>query len=296
MSTISVLGAGGMVGAGIVDYFASRGFDVIEINRQRRPFWKTSDHIYFDAMESSAEDLISKLPARTTLINCAGLIKHKIDETNPRSISEAIKVNTVLPITLAHACADRSILIYQVATDCVYSGRTGNYSETSVLDPQDLYGLTKAAGEVESENTMTLRCSLIGRERENHLEFLDWVLSHHKGGEIDGYENHYWNGVTVLDVAKLLEGLIAKNFHRPGTHHFTPSNSVSKYELIKLVCAEFGRQDLKVNKVNALVGVNRILSTNNPQLNQKMWEYAQYTYVPAISDLISGYAKWLHQD
>ena len=143
---------------------------------------------------------------------------------------------------------------------------------------------------------MTVRCSLLGRERQGHLEFLDWVLSHPEGGVINGFENHFWNGVTVLDIAKLLEGSIVNNFHHEGIHHFTPSDSVSKYELIKLVCAKFRRQDLTVNKVIASVGVNRILSTNNTQLNMKLWKFAQYTNIPAIPDLISGYAKWLHQD
>ena len=296
MTTISVLGASGMLGAGVVDYFTSRGFKVIEINRQNKAFWSTSGHIYFNAMESKAKDLIEKLPAQTSLINCAGVIKHKIDESNPSSILAAIKVNAILPVTLAHACGARSIPIYQVFTDCVYSGNSGNYSEKSDSDAQDLYGLTKIAGEAEHESTMNLRCSLIGRERDSQREFLDWVLSHPMGGVIDGFENHFWNGVTVLDIAKFLEGAITTNFHRAGTHHFTPSDAVSKYELMKIVCAEFGRQDLHVNKVKAATSVNRILTTINPELNIEMWKFAQYTEIPTISQVISGYANWLYQD
>ena len=296
MTTISVLGASGMLGAGIVDYFTSRGFEVIEINRQDQAFRETSDHIYFDAMESKAKDLIKKLPAQTTLINCAGLIKHKIDESSYASINEAIKVNTVLPNALAQACETRSIPIYQVVTDCVYSGKSGNYSETNTLDPTDLYGITKAAGEVEHPSTMSIRCSLLGRERKSNFEFLDWVLSHPKDSVIKGFKNHFWNGVTVLDVARFFEGAITTKFHLPGTYHFIPSDSVSKYELMKIVCEEFRRKDLTVNEAEAAIAINRVLTTINPQLNIEMWKIAQYNQIPSVSTIISNYANWIYQD
>jgi len=296
MPTVSVLGSSGMLGAGIVDYLSSRNFQVIEINRLDYPYYQTSNHIRFDAANSNVTQLARKLPGDSTVINCTGVIKHKIDNSNPETIQEAIKVNSVFPNSFSNACMEKNISIIQIATDCVFSGKAGNYSELSKKDAQDIYGLTKSAGEVIAENVMNLRCSLVGRERSNHLEFLDWVLSHPKGGVIHGFTNHFWNGVTVLDIAKFVEGSITQNFFKSGIHHFVPSDSMSKYELIQQVCSHFERGDLKITEVEAPTAVNRVLVTSNLDLNAKIWNLAQYNKVPTISEMLANYALWIKKN
>ena len=296
MPTISILGANGMLGAGITDYLYSKNFDLIEINREDSPHYSSSGHISFNAVKSHVSELVSKLPSNSILVNCAGVIKHKIDPSKPSSINEAIRVNSVFPIALSNACQKKNISLIQVATDCVYSGKIGHYSELSEKDPQDIYGITKSAGEIASENTMTLRCSLVGRERFSQLEFLEWVLSHPRGTQINGFSNHFWNGVTVLDIAKFIEGSVVEDFFNPGIQHFVPADSMSKHELIKEVCSKFHRDDLLVVEVKAAEAVNRVLATSNPVLNAEIWRLAQYDKVPAISDLLANYALWTRKN
>ena len=296
MPTISIIGANGMLGAGITDYLHSRNFDLIEINRLESSHYSVSGHIRFNAARSDVSELVNLLPSNSILINCAGVIKHKIDPSRPSSIYEAIRVNSVFPIVLANACQEKNISIIQIATDCVYSGRIGNYSEESEKDPQDIYGLTKSAGEVEFDNLMTLRCSLVGRERSSQLEFLEWVLSHPKGSSINGFTNHFWNGVTVLDIAKFVEGSVSQKFFKSGIHHFVPADSMSKHDLIKEVCSNFGRDDLQLVELEAAEGVNRVLTTTNPDLNSQIWSLAQYNRVPAISELLGNYALSLKKN
>jgi dTDP-4-dehydrorhamnose reductase len=285
-----------MLGAGIADYLHSKNFDLIEINRFESSHYLSSGHIRFNAAKSPVSELVSQIPADSILVNCAGVIKHKIDPSKPSSIDEAIRVNTVFPISLASACQEKNIKIIQVATDCVYSGKIGNYSEESEKDPQDIYGLTKSAGEIESENTMTLRCSLIGRERSSQLEFLEWVLSHPRGSLINGFTNHFWNGVTVLDIGKFVEGSALQNFFKSGIHHLVPADSMSKHDLIKEVCSNFGRDDLQLVEIKAAEAVNRVLTTTNRDLNSQIWRVAQYNQVPAIADLLGNYALSLKKN
>jgi dTDP-4-dehydrorhamnose reductase len=296
MPTIAIIGANGMLGAGITDYLHTRDFNLIEINRVETSNYSSSRHIRFDAARSHVEELVSQLPRDSIVINCAGVIKHKIDPSTPSSIDEAIRVNSVFPLALSSACREKSISIIQIATDCVYSGKTGNYSELSNKDPQDIYGLTKSAGEITSENTMTLRCSLIGRERSSQVEFLEWVLSHPHGSRVNGFTNHFWNGVTVLDIAKFVEGSVLQNFFNSGIHHFVPSDFVSKHDLIREVCSNFDRDDLEVVEIEAAEAVNRVLTTSNPELNSQIWRLAQYNQVPAVSDLLANYALWMKKN
>jgi dTDP-4-dehydrorhamnose reductase len=296
MSTISVLGASGMLGSGLVDYLHTREFQVIEINRSDSAFYQTSTHIKFDAGSLRVDEIVSELPIGSLLINCVGVIKHKIDLSNPKSVESAIRINSILPVALALACRERDISIIQVATDCVYSGMTGNYSEVSAKDPQDIYGLTKSAGELDLENVMTLRCSLVGKERDSQIEFLEWILSHPRGSELSGFTNHFWNGVTVLDIAKFIEGVLSEKFFRRGIHHFVPADSISKHGLAQLVSSEFGRDDLYIREIDAAQRVNRVLATQDSRLNEEFWRIAQYNHVPTIKELISNYALWINQN
>ena len=48
-----------------------------------------------------------------------------------------------------------------------------------------------------------IRISIIGEEVNNKRSLLEWVKSN-SGKEINGYENHYWNGVTCLQLAKIV--------------------------------------------------------------------------------------------
>ena len=39
--------------------------------------------------------------------------------------------------------------IFQIATDCVFSGKIGGYNELSNHDDLDIYGVSKSMGEVK---------------------------------------------------------------------------------------------------------------------------------------------------
>ena len=54
--------------------------------------------------------------------------------------------------------------LFIFSTDCVFSGKEGNYKETSIPDADDIYGLSKRLGEIEDKNALTLRTSIIGHE------------------------------------------------------------------------------------------------------------------------------------
>jgi dTDP-4-dehydrorhamnose reductase len=48
----------------------------------------------------------------------------------------------------------------------VFLGDKGSYSEESIKDARDLYGVSKGLGEVSGGNNMTVRTSIIGPERQ----------------------------------------------------------------------------------------------------------------------------------
>jgi len=123
-----------------------------------------------------------------------------------------------------------------VTTDCVFDGKKGAYNEQDLHTATDVYGLSKSLG--EPEYATVVRTSIIGEELSGKLSLLEWVKSN-SGKEVNGFTNHYWNGITCLQFAKLCEKIIDSKNCWCGVRHLFSPNSVSKYELVKLISDVF---------------------------------------------------------
>jgi len=130
---------------------------------------------------------------------------------------------------IAKKCGTKYI---HIATDCVFSGKDGNYSEASEHDAEDIYGITKSLG--EDESMCIIRTSIIGEEIRNKNSLIEWVIKQ-KGKTIDGYENVFWNGVTCLQLAKIIKQVIEQELLWEGIRHISSPDIVSKCQLCKYI-------------------------------------------------------------
>ena len=216
MNRVSVIGSNGMLGYAVTEYFTSRGYEVNSISRKefdiaKDPFSKLEHHI----LES---DIV---------INCAGVIKPQIAKN---TIEDVLKVNAIFPRNLASFCKQMNIKCFHVTTDCVYTGSKGEYTEEDIFDADDVYGLSKNAG--EPLNCMTLRTSIIGEERGQCRSLIEWAKSQ-QGKNVNGFVNHYWNGVTTVHLAEVIEKILDNEIYTEGIFHLHSPNSVSKKELLE---------------------------------------------------------------
>jgi dTDP-4-dehydrorhamnose reductase len=297
MATILVIGSTGMLGSAVTRYLTPSENMLIESNTSGNPLISTNSCIKFDITKHSAEDLLNSIPASVDYaINCSGVIRHKIKEKDLASLNHAKRINTDFPKELAFSGIRKSIRIFQIATDCVYSGIDGLYDEDSLHDATDIYGLTKSNGEVLFENMMILRCSVIGKEVNSHIEFMDWILGQKTGAKLNGFSNHLWNGITTLHFAKIILGVISADAFQSGKHHVLPSDSASKYEMIDMVCRSFAREDIQIEKVLAETAVDRRLSTKFPEVNRDLWLNAGYDKPLSIQKMINEYSNWVRDE
>jgi dTDP-4-dehydrorhamnose reductase len=183
--------------------------------------------------------------------------------------------------------------VIQIGTDCVFSGERGNYLETDLFEATDIYSQSKIDGEKNSPFTMIIRTSIIGKEIGRNNSLLNWVLSQEKNAELNGYTNHFWNGLTTLHFSNLVKGIIKSNNFRAGTFHVLPSDQVSKYELLRIISEKFNRMDLNIVKFETLNPINRSLGTVNSSFNQQLWAQAGYDIIPSIEEMVSEYSNWL---
>ena len=226
------------------------------------------------------------------VINAIGVIKPYIHDDNPVESQRAIKVNSLFPYALAKAAEKNQTRVIQIATDCVYSGDKGSYTESDPFDALDVYGKTKNLGEVYSDTMYHVRCSIIGPETKAHLSLMDWFLGQPKAAELNGYTNHQWNGVTTLQFARICQGIISADISIEHMQHIIPGNLITKANLLKAFAKEFDRSDITINSVEAPKVIDRTLQTNNQALNAQIWQAAGYEQPPTIEEMVTEVAAY----
>jgi dTDP-4-dehydrorhamnose reductase len=278
-NNVLVLGIDGMLGSTCYKVLSeNNNFTVKGTSRTQ------SNQIYFDALGDSPREL--RIEQYDYVLNCIGIIKQKFTTDLIHSEKEIWKVNYEYPLDLASACEESGTKMLQIATDCVFSGTRGLYVESDVHDATDLYGKSKSKGEIQSPAVLNLRTSIIGKELGSKYSLLNWFISQPKNASVQGFTNHYWNGVTTTYFAKVVEGVIAGQDFEPGTFHLVPNNSVTKSELLKLFKKKFSRDDISIVDSEHEESINRTLHTNYPGQNENFWKNAGCPQIPSIEEMV----------
>jgi len=187
------------------------------------------DSIIIDAI--SEDTFFGKIQelSPNLIINCIGIL---IEQCN-QDILRAIQLNALLPHKLENLADNIDCQLIHMSTDCVFSGRKQeSYLETDEKDGLDVYAKTKGLGEVINQRHLTLRTSVIGPElKEEGNELFNWFMA--QEGEIDGYTQALWSGVSSLELAKVVKWAIDNEIK--GLYHVTNGKPISKYELLSLI-------------------------------------------------------------
>ena len=164
------------------------------------------------------------------IINAAGVTTRREKES---TINQIKFTNSLLPKTLSGWSEKNDCRLIHFSTDCVFSGKKGNYKDSDKADALDTYGKTKSSGEVSGTNTLTLRSSMIGFELYNKTELLEWVLSN-KNKTINGFSNVVYSGITTTLMSKIVIKIIDDFPDLKGIYNIS-SAPISKYSLLKKI-------------------------------------------------------------
>jgi len=248
---ILVLGGTGMAGHMIVQYFQMKtDFEVRYTTRTR------NNGIYFNATEPTTIEEIIRKYRPDVVINVIGLL----NEQAATNQMDAILVNSYLPHFLQKVLDEYGGKLIHISTDCVFSGvvdknfdsRTngsGRYSENDKPDGTSVYAMTKTLGEIWSYHHVTLRTSIIGPELKDGIGLFHWFMT--QKGQINGYQKVLWNGITTLQLAKVIETVIEKD--GAGLFHVTAPEIISKYDLLKQIQRIFSKKDVTIHPDNEIL-------------------------------------------
>lgn len=284
MSKVLILGSSGMLGKMVSNYFISQNQNEVVVTSRKNSGNKiNTKNICFDVINDNLEILISEVKPEY-VINCIGAIKPNIDEQNITSVKNAFYINSFFPTYLSQLSILYNFKYIQIGTDCVFSGNEGNYSEDSYQDASDIYGKSKIPGEIQAKNKILIRSSIVGPESGNGKSLLNWFLNN-INYKIFGYSNHLWNGVTTLNFAKVAFGVVNAGKFNSGVYHLIPSDTVTKYELLKIFQKNFSK-DILIEEKNSEIEVNRKLNTIHLDKNTELWNNGGYKIIPTINENI----------
>ncbi|HZT60176.1 MAG TPA: SDR family oxidoreductase [Pyrinomonadaceae bacterium] len=238
---VLILGGTGMLGHKLWQTFAPRFDAYVTLRGDARAYARTG---LFDPARSlggvSAQDFDSVARAFASVrpevvVNCVGVVKQDAAAKDPLT---SIEVNALFPHRLARLARGVEARLVHLSTDCVFSGRAGNYSEGDRPDAEDLYGRTKLLGEVEGPGCLTIRTSMIGRELAGAHGLLEWFLSQ-EGGRVRGFRRAVFSGFTTRALAEVIAEVVSRRPDLSGVWHVA-ADPINKFDLLSLIKEVYG--------------------------------------------------------
>lgn len=201
-----------------------KDFEVINI-AYRKPL--NASTLILDVTDRNSVINVIKEMQPDIIINLVGILINGAKN----NAANAIYVNAYFPHFLGSLASQFSAKLIHLSTDCVFSGYKGSYQPNDIKDAQDIYGMSKALGEIVNDNSLTIRTSIIGPEIKTGGEgLLHWFLNQH--GTIYGYTDAYWSGITTLQLAKVIEQSI--NHELVGLLQISNGFKISKFDLLSI--------------------------------------------------------------
>jgi dTDP-4-dehydrorhamnose reductase len=238
---ILILGGDGMLGHQVFKQLRPR-HDVRVTVRQDfeayKEFGLFSPETTFDGIDMRSLDGLVEVIANfkpQAIINGVGIVKQR--HTAKESIP-SLEINSLLPHRLSVLCKAIGARLVHLSTDCVFSGKKGNYRESDPSDAEDLYGKSKFLGEVHSGHCLTIRTSIIGRELTRKKSLFEWFLA--QSGKIKGFTNAIYTGFTTIEMSRIIERMLISYPSASGVYHAS-SEPISKYALLVLFRDKLGK-------------------------------------------------------
>jgi dTDP-4-dehydrorhamnose reductase len=280
---ILILGANGLLGNNIYNFLKNQKLRLYTCTRKINNNFKNNFE-YGDLLKKNSEKKLEKIMKKLNpnyVINCIGITKHK-----KSNFVEMKRINYELVYKILSLIKKYKFKYIHLSTDCVFSGKEGNYKENSIQNATDNYGITKGMAEklcLKKKNVLILRCSTIGHENFSKNGLLEWFLSKSK---VFGFKKAFFSGPTSLELAKIIFNFILdKNVLKKGIYNIA-CKKISKFNLLKIVN--------KVYKKNILIMSNSNFFVDRSLIPNKFINETKYS-IPSWREQIKNMYKFKNE-
>ena len=237
-----VIGASGMIGSTVLRVLSEtqeyEAYGTVRNDQAKSFFSAKIVGKLISGINAEDHDSLVRLLEETSpdvIINCAGLTKHKAGAENPLL---SLPINSLMPHRLAGLCGLVGARMIHVSSDCVFAGDKGNYTEEDFTDARDVYGQSKALGEVHYPHTVTLRTSTIGHEFQSQYGLLEWFLAQEK--ECGGFTRAIFSGLPTMIFAQVLRDIVIPDLNLSGLFHIA-AKPIAKFDLLQILAQVYGK-------------------------------------------------------
>ncbi len=273
---VLVLGSDGLLGSRLLaELKSNRNLKAVGTSRHN-----SSDYFF----EFTVRNLINLV--RTVkpdyIINCIA-----VTSSNSGWL-KSIRVNSLLPITLALLSKFFSFQVIHFSTNVVFSGQGKINSESSLIFPKSKYAFTKAMGDISFFGSLIIRTSFVG-DHSYSTNSMDLVsrLKREKSGSIYKIEeDYYWNGVTVDVILALIRAFMVEGRRLNGVFHFFSVESLLRHQVVEMILEKVNKSNVKVSCVSPVFFKNFALSTEKKESHLWLWSLAGFKKVPTFRELL----------
>ena len=243
---ILILGGDGMLGHRLLMHLQDRHETKVTLRRELAAYERyglfTLENSYWSVEAKDTERFLEVMGDfhPEAVVNAVGIVKQR---GTAKEAIPSLEINALLPHRLALLCRAVGARLVHLSTDCVFSGRKGNYTEGDVADAEDLYGRTKLLGEVTDAGCITLRTSIIGLELSRRTGLIEWFLA--QRGEIRGFTKAIYTGLTTAEMSRVIERVLVEHPHLSGVWQVA-SEPINKYDLLVRFSEVLDRDDIRI--------------------------------------------------
>lgn len=233
---VLILGGTGMLGHKLAQVFAEdAGWEVHATVRTAPPPppFAPGGVRYHSGVVLDRADAVARVMdavAPDVVLNAVGAIKQKDLRA---AVDETLFVNGTLPHLLA-LLAPAPCRVVHFSTDCVFRGDRGAYRDDERPDAEDLYGRSKAVGELDYGPHLTLRTSIVGWELGGFLGLLSWMMRQPRASTLSGYHQAIYSGLPTLTLARTVHRVLRDAPELRGLYHVA-SEPIDKLTLLRRV-------------------------------------------------------------
>ena len=249
---ILIFGISGLIGNSLFTYL-SKDNNLKVYGTSRRKINSIQDNIFYFEWSSKSRiknlNSIIKKCKPDLVINCIGITKHHQEKNK----SDYINLNSNLPHEIARVSNELNAKFLQVSTDCVFSGKLGNYDELAICDSKEIYGISKFNGEIIDNFNLTIRISTLGREIETKNGLLEWFLNQEK--RCFGYKSAFFSGITTYELSQIIINYIIPNINRLNGLYHMSGEKINKFLLLNKLSKVYNKKikiiptsDLKIDR------------------------------------------------
>jgi dTDP-4-dehydrorhamnose reductase len=237
---ILITGASGLLGANLLSLAHEQGREAVGLYHRHPLHLAGVKLLAMDLTDPAEAKRIFQELLPSQVMHCAAATDVDWCEAHPH---EANRLNAAVPAAIADITSRIGAQFLYISTDSVFDGERGNYAETDIPTPVNVYAKTKLQGEREvlrrNPSAAIARVNLYGWNAQNKDSLAEWILKQLTIGKlVPGFSDVIFCPILVNDLAGILLAMLDQTL--TGIYHVVGSEPITKYEFARRVASTFG--------------------------------------------------------